>query len=97
MCVRGIIIQSIPMAFAIGICCLNTIFLRQCIKVVNYIFFSWAFALNPEVLWLYKFFSDLSMYNTINLHSAMQWKEEEKDPLVMSFHMDVSLFVYPNL
>jgi hypothetical protein len=97
VCVKGIIIQSIPMAFAIGISRLNTIFLRQCIKVVRYIFFSWAFALNPEVLWLYKFFSDLSMYNTINLHSAMQRKEEEKDPLVMSFHMDVSLFVYPNL
>jgi hypothetical protein len=31
------------------------------------------------------------------LHSAMQYKEEEKDPLVMSFHMDVSPFVYPDL
>jgi hypothetical protein len=31
------------------------------------------------------------------LHSALQCKEEEKDPLVMLFHMDVSLFVYPDL
>ncbi len=42
-------------------------------------------------------FSDLSMCSTINLHSEMQCKEEEKDPLVMSFHMDGSLFVYPDL
>jgi hypothetical protein len=42
-------------------------------------------------------FSDLSMYSTINLHLAMQCKEQEKDLLVMWFHMDVSLFVYPDL
>jgi hypothetical protein len=39
----------------------------------------------------------MELLGTINLHSAMQCKEEEKDPHVMSFHMDVSPFVYPDL
>jgi hypothetical protein len=43
------------------------------------------------------FFSNLSMYNTINLRSTMQCKEEELDPSLMSFHLDVFLFVYLDL
>ncbi len=39
-------------------------------------------------------FQYMELLGTINLHSAMQCKEKEKDPLVMLFYMDVSPFVY---